>query len=141
MKRVWIQEKNIPETFDDFDRLCRDLKNDRVTPSLGMSIRLKLDSNQELSFSKEGSIWFEYKGKDVPQLFLIATEITPAQMWDMVNCLIETKEHKITKLKETERSLFDCGVKQWQFGSKEIAKSFFIEAYEVNKKIKELEGK
>lgn len=150
MKKVWMTDSNepfakskdVPETFEEFVRLCKDLKNDKVELSLGQSIILKIEKNKNFRFSKAGVVWFEYADVDkIDHPFMIADYITPEQMWDMINCLLETKTNKIKKLKQHQKDIFDCAIRQWQFGSKENAKSLFVEACDLEKRIKSLEEK
>lgn len=140
MKKIrHIIEKKVPETFDELFHLCDELQSSQITYVLG-DISLEIKGNLVLKFTPRGNIWYEYKINSTTHTDLIFADRTPAQMWDLIYCIVESKDKRIKDLEDKKIELFRQGSNDWAYGLWTRAEDKFVEACKIVEKIKKLRG-
>ena len=128
--------KEIPETFDEVWTLSKKLKSEKIFFCAGdLYIKGRDDITFRLSYIT-GSGFIEYRILD--KTGIVIADLTPEQMWDFINGMIESKESRMKKLEEKKFELLSHGANAWCTEHYSQAENLFINGCKVIKEIEEL---
>lgn len=127
--------KEIPETFDEVWTLSKKLRSEKISFCTG-DMYIKGRDNITFRLSHITSGFIEYKTID--KTGVVVADLTPEQMWDFINSMIESKESRIKKLEEKKFELLRQGTDAWCIGQHSEAEDLFINGCKVIKEIEEL---